>query len=129
MPRAQKHIFVAYAADAATPLASFVAARLSLSPTEATALVRGGSVYIGDKRQRSAQHALAAGDRVTIYLAPAASEPAGEPERILVVFQNDDLAVIDKPAGVASAATRAGGERTVEEQLGIHACRTRPGAI
>ena len=66
----------------------------------ATRLVRAGSVLVNGRRARPSR-AVAAGDRVSISIpdsTPAA--PQAEDIPLRVVFEDDDLMVIDKPAGM-----------------------------
>jgi 23S rRNA pseudouridine1911/1915/1917 synthase len=99
--------------DRGLTLADYLSERLAIDRTEAEALVRGGSVYLGRHRVEDPGHVLAAGQPLTIHHAvpsspsPAATDPA-PPVTAWVVHQDPEVIVIDKPAGIASQATRAG---------------------
>ncbi|MGH7629667.1 MAG: RluA family pseudouridine synthase, partial [Gemmatimonadales bacterium] len=79
----------------------FLADQLQLSRTQAARLVADKAVRVGGRDAR-ASHTLVRGDRVSI------SFPSTEPPRTLrpapialaVVFEDEHLAVIDKPAGL-----------------------------
>jgi 23S rRNA pseudouridine1911/1915/1917 synthase len=79
----------------------FLADQLSLSRTQAARLVAEGGVNVNDTPAR-ASRTLVRGDRVTIEFAdrepPRTLRPA--PIALTVVYEDDDVAVIDKPAGL-----------------------------
>jgi 23S rRNA pseudouridine1911/1915/1917 synthase len=86
--------------DAGERLDSYLAARLDLSRSRAVQLIEQGRVTIGGavpkKRDRPAP-----GDRIEVRIPPP--EPSAlTPEDIPleVVYQDDDLLVVDKPAGL-----------------------------
>lgn len=89
------------AADATERLDRFLADQLQLSRTQAARLVAAGRVTVGGVAAR-ASRLLARGDRVVVTM------PAHEPPRTLrpnpialaVVWEDEYLAVIDKPAGL-----------------------------
>jgi 23S rRNA pseudouridine1911/1915/1917 synthase len=63
-------------------------------------LIRGGRVRIGTREIRP-DNALRAGDVVTVDVPPPApASPAPEPLPLSVVYEDSDLIVIDKPAGM-----------------------------
>ncbi len=79
----------------------FLADQLSLSRTQAGRLVAGGGVRVNGQVAR-ASRTLARGDRVEVLLPdhepPRALAP--HPMPLAVVYEDDHLAVIDKPAGL-----------------------------
>src|SRR5690348_9950303 len=79
----------------------FLADQLSLSRTQAARLVAEGNVHVNATPAR-ASRILARGDRVTVDLAdrapPRVLKPA--PIALTIVYEDDALAVIDKPAGL-----------------------------
>jgi 23S rRNA pseudouridine1911/1915/1917 synthase len=85
--------------DAGTRLDAFLAVR-GAAPSRAGAqrLIDAGAVTVGG-RSRPKNHRLAPGDEVAV--APAEEEPAATREvPFEVVFEDDYLLVVDKPAGV-----------------------------
>jgi 23S rRNA pseudouridine1911/1915/1917 synthase len=85
--------------DAGTRLDAFLAQR-GAAPSRAAAqrLIEAGAVTVGG-RSRPKNHRLASGDEVAI--ARAEEEPAATGEvPFEVVFEDDYLLVVDKPAGV-----------------------------
>jgi 23S rRNA pseudouridine1911/1915/1917 synthase len=79
----------------------FLADQLGLSRTQAARLVANRAVEVDGKPAR-ASRVLARGERVTVHFPehepPRTLQPAAIP--LTVVFEDDHLAVIDKPAGL-----------------------------
>ena len=72
-----------------------------LSRSRAKALIAGGSVAIGGATIEEPKRPVKPGDRVTVDLPPPVpAEPAGEAIPLTVVYEDDALIVIDKPAGL-----------------------------
>src|SRR5262245_4172671 len=84
----------------------------SLSRSRHKALILAGRVAIGGATIRDPGHRVNAGDTITLELPPP-EDAAVAPERIplAVVFEDDEIIVIDKPKGlvVHPAAGRAKG--------------------
>ena len=77
-----------------------VAAKLDLSRNHAATLIANGRVLVDGRRERAAYRAVA-GERVVVTIPP----PPGRevlPENIpvSVAFEDDDVIVVDKPAGM-----------------------------
>jgi RluA family pseudouridine synthase len=96
-----KKIFTVAIGDPAT-LGECVAARIG-----AVDLSRGG-VHLDGRRCLDASAPVQVGMRVVVYLD---DRPAPEPR---LVYEDDWLMVADKPAGLASQATRGEAARTVD---------------
>jgi 23S rRNA pseudouridine1911/1915/1917 synthase len=82
------------------------------SRTALQAQVRAGRVLVNGREQRRPSHLLAPGDRVEAAFAaqPAAPEAAqAEALPLALLYEDDDLAVVNKPAGMA---VHAGAGRT-----------------
>ena len=79
-----------------------LAARLSeLSRSRLKALILDGQVTVKNVPVRDPAYHVAAGDTITIDVpAPVDAEPKGEDIALDIVFEDDDLIVIDKPAGL-----------------------------
>jgi 23S rRNA pseudouridine1911/1915/1917 synthase len=72
-----------------------------LSRSRAKALIAGGSVAIGGATIEEPKRPVKPGERVTIDLPPPVpAEPEGELIPLSVVYEDDALIVIDKPAGL-----------------------------
>jgi 23S rRNA pseudouridine1911/1915/1917 synthase len=78
----------------------FVAARAELSRTQAATLISNGNVQVNGKREK-ASYRTETGDVVTVVF-PKREERvmSGEDIPLRVVFEDDSLLVIDKPAGM-----------------------------
>jgi len=98
--------------------------------------IRGGDVLVNDTQAKTG-YWLRPGDTVVIRRrkAPAAWEPQPEEIPLLLVYQDDDLAVVEKPAGMvchAGAGVRSG---TLVNALLFHlgplqtGDRMRPGIV
>jgi 23S rRNA pseudouridine1911/1915/1917 synthase len=84
------------------------------SRTEAAALVDGGAVAVGDTVVTTRSHRVSEGDPVEIDLPEVMGDtrPAPDPAvAVAVVYEDADLVVVDKPAGlvVHPGAGREGG--------------------
>src|ERR1700722_825321 len=79
-----------------------LAARLSeLSRSRLKALILDGQVTVKDAPVRDPAYHVGRGDTITIDVpAPVAAEPQGEDIALDIVYEDDDLVVIDKPDGL-----------------------------
>lgn len=69
-----------------------------LSRSRLKALILAGQVSIGGAPVRDPAHHVAAGDTITIDVPPAVpAEPEGENIPLNIVFEDDDIIVLDKP--------------------------------
>jgi 23S rRNA pseudouridine1911/1915/1917 synthase len=72
-----------------------------LSRSRLKALILAGHVRIGDDAVRDPAYHVKAGETITIDVPPAApAEPEGEAIPLDIVFEDDDIIVIDKPKGL-----------------------------
>ncbi|MGD9739773.1 MAG: RluA family pseudouridine synthase [Bauldia sp.] len=87
---------------AGTRLDAFLPAAIDgLSRMRAKALILGGHVAIGGATVSEAKRPVNAGETVRVVLPPPEpATPAGEAIALDVVYEDDDLLVIDKPAGL-----------------------------
>jgi 23S rRNA pseudouridine1911/1915/1917 synthase len=75
--------------------------RPELSRSRLKALILAGSVSIKSVPVRDPAYHVAAGDTITIDVPEAvAPEPAGEAIALDIVYEDDDIIVIDKPRGL-----------------------------
>jgi 23S rRNA pseudouridine1911/1915/1917 synthase len=82
-----------------------------LSRSRAKTLVLGGSVAIGGGTIVEPKRPVKSGDRITVTLPPPVkAEPEAEAIPLSIVYEDDDLIVIDKPAGMV--VHPAAGNRT-----------------
>ena len=94
-----RHTFV-LEADSDVRLDSLLAQRLDLSRTQAATLIANGGASV-DGRREKASYRPRAGETVTVVLAPLQSrEVVGEAIPIDVVYEDEDLLVVDKAAGM-----------------------------
>jgi 23S rRNA pseudouridine1911/1915/1917 synthase len=69
------------------------------SRAQAQSLIEAGKVLV-DGRARPKRHTVAAGERVTVQQADPVPEPTAAAAPFSVVYEDPQLLVIDKPAGV-----------------------------
>ena len=88
-------------AEAGTRIDRVLAARTPLSRTRLQALILDGAVAIGERTILDPSYRVNAGETVVVKVPePEPAEPEGENIPLNVVFEDDDLIVIDKPAGL-----------------------------
>jgi 23S rRNA pseudouridine1911/1915/1917 synthase len=88
------------AADDPPALGELLVARLRLSSDQAVEVIARGGVYVGSERVTDARRAVAVGEKLTVHLAPANAAPPP----MVVAYRDEELAVVDKPAGLPSQA-------------------------
>jgi 23S rRNA pseudouridine1911/1915/1917 synthase len=94
--------FAATEAEAGNRLDAVLARRTQRSRAEMSALIRSGMVRVDDRPAKPAHH-LRAGERVQAALpARVPRSPAAEPIPVRVDYDDADIAVVDKPAGMAT---------------------------
>ena len=77
------------------------ARRIALSRTRLKALIEAGEVKIDESVARDPSLRLAAGARIAFEAPPAEDSPiSGEDIQLAVVYEDEHLIVIDKPAGL-----------------------------
>src|SRR5688500_829060 len=77
-----------------------VAAALGLSRNQAATLIAEGHVLVAGKREKAAYRPRA-GERVEAVVPPQPTrEVAAEQIDLAVAYEDDDLLVVDKPAGM-----------------------------
>ena len=79
-----------------------LATRLSeLSRSRLKALILDGQVAVKNAPVRDPAYHVVTGDTITIHVpAPVAAEPQGETIALDIVYEDDDIVVLDKPAGL-----------------------------
>jgi len=83
----------------------------ALSRTRLKALVLAGRVSIGGRTIRDPGHHVNAGDRITVEVPPPEpAAPQAEEIPLAIVYEDDDLIIIDKPKGLV--VHPAAGNRT-----------------
>ncbi len=85
----------------------FIAARGGISRGEARRALDAGGVFLDGRRCKVAGRAVHAGQKIVVNLAEGgrAAEPAGPLDRARLIYADDHLAAVDKPAGVPSQPT------------------------
>jgi 23S rRNA pseudouridine1911/1915/1917 synthase len=97
MPSAHHSIDVP---DDAPRLDVLVATHLDMSRNQAATLIAEGHVLVGGRREKASYRARV-GEHVTVEVPPAPGrEVLGEDIPLNVAFEDDDVLVVDKPAGM-----------------------------
>jgi 23S rRNA pseudouridine1911/1915/1917 synthase len=99
--RHREEVIVA-AAEAGERLDRVLASRIAdLSRSRLKALILAGEVAIGGRTIRDPGHRVNADDALTVEVPPPEpAEPAAEDIPLKVVFEDDEIIVIDKPRGL-----------------------------
>ena len=122
MPRESRYLqFEVPSAHGGRPLGEVLRQAAHLKPEQVQELVGAGAVTVNGKRARGRRQPVQVGDRIR---APRKLPP--EPQVSLtsrVLYRDEQLLVVDKPAGVAAAATPLGERGTLPallaRQLGL----------
>jgi 23S rRNA pseudouridine1911/1915/1917 synthase len=78
-----------------------LAAHVALSRTRLKALILDGAVAIGPRTIRDPGYRVNAGDIITVAVpTPEPAAPAAETIPLNIVYEDDEIIVIDKPAGL-----------------------------
>lgn len=95
--------FVADTGTAGERIDQWLAARLGpdLSRSRIQALIREGAVSVNDAPVLEPKRKLIPGDRIVLAMPePEAAAPEGEDIPLDILFEDDDLIVVNKPAGL-----------------------------
>jgi 23S rRNA pseudouridine1911/1915/1917 synthase len=110
-------------AEESLRLDQLISQRTGLSRRKARAVLQMGGVQVARKRVRVAGRTLAAGAEVLVAHDDALGVPPDLP--VPVLFEDDWLLVVDKPAGMASQGTQASDQHDLTALLQ----RQRPGQV
>src|SRR5690606_32869479 len=91
------------AAEAGVRLDRWLAARLApqLSRSRIQALIRNGKVTIDGRTASEPSRPMIAGETAAVEIpAQTPAEPAAEPLPLDILFEDDDVIVVNKPAGL-----------------------------
>ena len=114
-------------ASAGVRLDRWLSERLTdLSRARLQALIRGGLVRI-DGATSKAAHRLRGGERIEIEVPPAVEETlVPEVVPLSIVYEDDHVLVVDKPAGRIAILTRSVGWRPIAASTSPSEARTHP---
>lgn len=119
-------VFVADSAAAGERLDQWLTARLGgeFSRSRVQSLIRDGAVRVGQAVVTEPKRKVADGDRITLAVPEAEpAEPEGEDIPLTVLFEDEHLIVIDKPAGLVVHPGSGNWTGTLVNAL-IHHCGT-----
>jgi 23S rRNA pseudouridine1911/1915/1917 synthase len=101
MPQASKETISVAGDQAGQRLDRVLASASALSRTRLKALILDGAVSIGARTIRDPGYRVNLGETVTVAVPePEPAEPGGESIPLDIVFEDDAIIVIDKPAGL-----------------------------
>jgi 23S rRNA pseudouridine1911/1915/1917 synthase len=111
-----KHVFTVTSQEAGLSLVELLPRRLPLNAAASGEWIAGGSVYVDGRRCREPARSLRAGQRIVAHEPAATSVTA---VGLTIAYRDRHVAIIDKPAGMPSQATRQGGQVTVEDLVQV----------
>lgn len=79
--------------------------------------LKHGAVLVNGRRQTRHDHPLAAGDEIEVRSTSEAKTSATLPKSMKIIFEDEAIIVIDKPAGLLSIATDAESRNTAYAHL------------
>jgi 23S rRNA pseudouridine1911/1915/1917 synthase len=101
MPKPTQETVVVAAEQIGQRLDRVLASATTLSRTRLKALIQDGAVIVGDRTIRDPGYRVNVGDAIVVAIPePEAAEPEGESIPLNIVFEDDEIIVIDKPAGL-----------------------------
>ena len=101
MPQASTETTLVSAEQSGQRLDRVLAAGSALSRTRLKALILNGAVTIGGRTIRDPGYRVNAGESVAVAVPePEPAEPGAESIPLKIVFEDDEIIVIDKPAGL-----------------------------
>jgi len=101
MPQASTETTLVSAEQSGQRLDRVLAAGSALSRTRLKALILDGAVTIGARTIRDPGYRVNAGESVAVAVPePEPAEPGAESIPLKIVFEDDEIIVIDKPAGL-----------------------------
>jgi 23S rRNA pseudouridine1911/1915/1917 synthase len=108
--------------EAGTRLDKWLSARLpELSRTRIKALIEDGQVRAGGVTVADASARVKSGQAYAVAVPPSVSaEPAPQAMDLVVVYEDDDLVVVDKPAGLVVHPAPGSPDRTLVNALLAH---------
>ena len=109
-------------ADDGERLDRFLARRLpEMSRSRLQALVREGHLTLGGRVIDEPGHRVKPGDPVVLSVPePRAAEPAAEPRALEILFEDEHLLVLVKPAGIVVHPAPGHGQGTLVNALLAH---------
>ena len=107
--------------DTGERLDRVLAARTALSRSRLKALILDGKVTIGPRTIRDPSYRVNAGDTISLSVPPPEpAEPAPEDIPLNVVFEDDEIIVIEKPSGLVVHPAAGHGSGTLVNALIAH---------
>jgi 23S rRNA pseudouridine1911/1915/1917 synthase len=101
MPRANSETFEIAGGQAGQRLDRVLASGSALSRTRLKGLILDGAVTVGARTIRDPGYRVNLGETVRVAVPePEPAEPGGESIPLNIVFEDDEIVVIDKPAGL-----------------------------
>jgi len=98
-------------------------------------LIDQGYVLVNEQKAKASQR-LNANDSITIELPPAGSRPVAEPIPLTIAYEDEDILVIDKPAGLTVHPAPGHPNHTLVNAILAHCSKlavsddsTRPGIV
>ena len=124
-----RHIVVVAAADAGARLDRVLAAGIAgFSRSRLKALILAGEVAVGGRTVRDPGHRVNAGEAITVAVPPPEpAVPQAESIPLHIVFEDDEVIVIDKPRGLVVHPAAGNASGTLVNALIAHCGDTLSG--
>lgn len=108
--------------DGGVRIDRFIAERSeALSRSRVQALIRAGHVLVSDKAVTDCGYKIKAGDAISVLVPEAApAEPQAEAIALNVVYEDDDVIVVNKPAGLVVHPAAGHAQGTLVNALIAH---------
>lgn len=107
MPADRRKRLLTVATSDPRELGRFLQARLGGPPAAAALLLAEGAVFVGRSRAQGPTQVLSPGALVTVYAA--AARPGPPAPALVVKLTDEEVLVVDKPAGLCTQPGRRGG--------------------
>ncbi|MCY1031096.1 RluA family pseudouridine synthase [Corallococcus sp. BB11-1] len=119
----KRRTFRSEGAHVGRALAEAVAAELGLPVADARRLVEVGAVYVAGRRARDGAVRLQSAQVVTVVLEEAGQSPleaSGPAAPLRVLFEDEDVLAVDKPAGLNAQPTEGRVGASLVDVVGAH---------
>jgi len=108
-----------YISEKNEPIVDFLSQHLSIDLDQSHSMLKFGAVYLNRSRQLLPAE-LKAGDYIRAHTEPRRFPVQGLEWKNLILFENEDFVLIDKPSGIPTHATVSNLYENALEQMKLH---------
>lgn len=120
--------FQVKAMEAGERVDKWLCKKLGVSRGKVKKLLDNGQVFVNSKQVYIAGWELVSDDKVEIVDAKSPAKFGGGFGYVKVFFEDDDIIVVDKPAGILSVPNKEGARRSIFENTRSYLMRKHPGS-